>query len=298
MRRAILSVSDKTGLVDFARGLAARGFELVSTGGTANAFDGCRPRRHQRVGCDRLSRDDGRPRQDPAPENPWRASSRAARMPRPRRRPRARHRPRRRRLREPVSVCGDRREAGVPFDAWLIEQIDIGILVRAAAKNFRDVLVVVSPTDYPVVLDALDREGGPAVAFRFELARRAFAHTGGAPDTAIASTLGEVRVERDLPDPAFAAPTRRPLRRGATTESCGEPRPELAPDRLAIDARKLRDLRYGENPHQPAAWYAIGPTGGPRIRRRPPGERAVVHDSSSSTPRRASSSSSTSRRHA
>ena len=75
---------------------------------------------------------------------------------------------------------------GVGFDD-LIEQIDIGgpSLVRAAAKNFRDVLVVVSPDDYAAVLAELDREGGPALAFRFDLARRAFAHTG-AYDSAIA----------------------------------------------------------------------------------------------------------------
>ena len=67
--------------------------------------------------------------------------------------------------------------------------------MRAAAKNFRDVLVVVSPDDYATVLTELDRETGPALSFRFDLARRAFAHTG-AYDTAIAATLGEISVER------------------------------------------------------------------------------------------------------
>ena len=83
----------------------------------------------------------------------------------------------------------------VPF-AELIEQIDIGgpSLVRAAAKNFQDVLVVVDPNDYARLLDELDRESGPSTAFRFELARRAFAHTA-VYDSAIASTLGGVRVE-------------------------------------------------------------------------------------------------------
>jgi phosphoribosylaminoimidazolecarboxamide formyltransferase/IMP cyclohydrolase len=132
---------------------------------------------------------------------------------------------------------------GIHFDD-LIEQIDIGgpSLVRAAAKNFHDVLVVVSPSDYPLVLDALDQDEGPTAAFRFELARRAFVHTG-AYDTAIAATLGEVRVEG-----------------GAFTRN-----PEaavLAPNHLSIDGRKLRDLRYGENPHQPAAWYAVDPPAG------------------------------------
>src|SRR5262245_19107962 len=64
----------------------------------------------------------------------------------------------------------------LPFDA-LIEEIDIGgpSLVRAAAKNFRDVLVVVDPADYDRAIEALSRPDGPELSFRFELARRAFA---------------------------------------------------------------------------------------------------------------------------
>ncbi|HET9702477.1 MAG TPA: bifunctional phosphoribosylaminoimidazolecarboxamide formyltransferase/IMP cyclohydrolase, partial [Vicinamibacterales bacterium] len=89
----------------------------------------------------------------------------------------------------------------------------------------------------------LDQPDGPSTAFRFELARRAFEHTG-AYDTAIASTLGEVRVE------------------GGTFVRA-QPTPEgPKPDQLLIKARKLRDLRYGENPHQPAAWYALAPPAG------------------------------------
>ena len=125
-----------------------------------------------------------------------------------------------------------------PFDA-LIEEIDIGgpSLVRAAAKNFQDVLVVVSPADYRCVLEQLDREGGPSPEFRFDLARRAFAHTG-VYDTAIAATLADdPRVRRRL------LRARRPAR----------PRSGCA--RLL----KVRDLRYGENPHQRAAWYAEYP---------------------------------------
>ena len=73
----------------------------------------------------------------------------------------------------------------------LIEQIDIGgpSMVRAAAKNFRDVLVVVDPADYSQVLAALDAPGGASAAFRFDLARKAFGHTA-AYDAAIAGTLG------------------------------------------------------------------------------------------------------------
>jgi phosphoribosylaminoimidazolecarboxamide formyltransferase/IMP cyclohydrolase len=98
------------------------------------------------------------------------------------------------------------------------------------------------------VLSELDRQGGPTPSFRFDLARTAFAHTG-AYDTAIASTLAEVRIEND----DFVRTT------GVAA---------LAPSRLRIDAEKLRDLRYGENPHQPAAWYALEPVtalGAPNI---------------------------------
>jgi phosphoribosylaminoimidazolecarboxamide formyltransferase/IMP cyclohydrolase len=124
-----------------------------------------------------------------------------------------------------------------PFDA-LVEEIDIGgpSLVRAAAKNFHDVLVVVSPVDYRAVLEQIDRDGGPSIEFRFELARKAFAHTAGY-DNAIAETLA-----------------------GVTASEAGftrGPRPE-SPASFTVELRKVRDLRYGENPHQSGAWYADG----------------------------------------
>ena len=74
----------------------------------------------------------------------------------------------------------------------LVEEIDIGgpSMVRSAAKNFQDVLVVVDPADYPHVLAELERAGGPSSEFRFDLARKAFAHTA-AYDAAIAGTLAE-----------------------------------------------------------------------------------------------------------
>ena len=82
-----------------------------------------------------------------------------------------------------------------PFDA-LIEEIDIGgpSLVRAAAKNFRGVLVVVDPADYPRLLAAIDES--PSLAFRYELARKAIAHTA-AYDTAITATLATIEVAGD-----------------------------------------------------------------------------------------------------
>ena len=240
MRRAILSVSDKSGLIAFAQGLSARGFELVSTGGTARALaeaglrvtnvsdvtgfpemmDGrvktLHPKIHGGILARRAHAEDlqaaaahGIGLVDVVCVNLYPFVQTAARP-------------------------------DIAFEE-LIEQIDIGgpSLVRAAAKNFQDVLVVVSPNDYSGVLSELDREGGPAAAFRFDLARRAFAHTG-AYDTAIAGTLSEIRREDD-----------QFVRNAGVTP--------LAPARLTLDAQKLRDLRYGENPHQPAAWYALEP---------------------------------------
>jgi phosphoribosylaminoimidazolecarboxamide formyltransferase/IMP cyclohydrolase len=243
VRRALLSVSDKTGLVALGEGLSRLGAELVSTGGTARTLgeaglpvrgvseltgfpemlDGrvktLHPAIHGGILARRSRADDleaiagqGIGLVDLVVVNLYPFAAAAAR-------------------------------ASTTFDA-LVEEIDIGgpSLVRAAAKNFHDVLVVVSPADYPEVLAELDREGGPAPAFRFELARRAFAHTGSY-DVAIASTLGGVTV-RDETFVREAAPA------------------AVTPDRLVIDLPKLRDLRYGENPHQAAAWYALDPAAG------------------------------------
>jgi phosphoribosylaminoimidazolecarboxamide formyltransferase/IMP cyclohydrolase len=240
MRRAILSVSDKSGLIDFARALADRGFELVSTGGTSKALadaglpvvgvtevtgfpemmDGRVKTLHPKVHGGILARRSHAADLDAARQhgiglvdlvvvNLYPFAATAAR-------------------------------ADVGFED-LIEQIDIGGpgLIRAAAKNFADVLVVVSPADYPAVLAELDRAEGPGAAFRFGLARRAFAHTAEY-DTVIAATLADVSVEG----------THFTRRRTAMS---------LTPDRLVISAGKVRDLRYGENPHQGAAWYAIDP---------------------------------------
>ena len=227
-------MSDKSGLVELARGLAARGVELVSTGGTARALqqaglavvgisdvtgfpelmDGRVKTLHPKVHGGILAR---RSR----PDDLAAAAEHGITMI------------------DLVIVnlypfVKAAANPDTPFDA-LIEEIDIGgpSLVRAAAKNFQDVLVVVSPADYPAVLAQLDRERGPTREFRFELARKAFAHTGSY-DTAIASTLATVTAGPD----GFDRQTGAGL-----------------PPLITTTLHKVRELRYGENPHQRAALY-------------------------------------------
>ena len=96
--------------------------------------------------------------------------------------------------------------------------------------------MIVDPADYPHALAELERPGGPSPEFRFDLARKAFAHTA-AYDTAIAATLGEFS--------------------GCTTDSRARSSPQSRPHGSSLTLRKIKELRYGENPHQPAAWYAV-----------------------------------------
>jgi len=230
MPRALLSVSDKTRIVDLGRGLVARGFELVSTGGTARALtDAGLPVTavHDVTGFPEMM--DGRVKT----LHPALHGGILARRDRP----------------DDLAAL-ERHGIGLvdlivvnlypfakaaadpstPFDA-LVEEIDIGgpSLVRAAAKNFRGVLVVVDPADYERLLAALDAT--PTLEFRFELMQKAFAHTAQY-DSTIASTLA-----------AIDAAGGRFVRAADASRSV----------RLALT--KLRDLRYGENPHQAAALY-------------------------------------------
>jgi phosphoribosylaminoimidazolecarboxamide formyltransferase/IMP cyclohydrolase len=243
---ALISVSDKTGLAPFARGLADLGFHLLSTGGTAKALeaeglpvsqvsevtgfpemlDGRVKTLHPRVHGGILARRDkpdhlaslaehGIPLIDLVVVNLYPFAKAAA-------------------------------DPSTPVPG-LIEQIDIGGpgMVRAAAKNFRDVLVLVDPADYPRVLEAL-AAGTVPQAMRFELARKAFAHTG-AYDQMIASELAHVTMDET----------------GGARVPAGER--EAFPEAVTRSLSRIRTLRYGENPHQPAAWYADGPTGFGRV---------------------------------
>jgi phosphoribosylaminoimidazolecarboxamide formyltransferase/IMP cyclohydrolase len=230
--RAILSVSDKTGLVDFARSLSKRGVELVSTGGTARTLadaglpvknvsdvtgfpemmDGRVKTLHPRIHAGILAR---RHRPDDLEAIKAQGVELVDLV--------------------VVNLYPFEKAASnpeTPFDE-LVEQIDIGgpSLLRAAGKNFRDVLVVVDPADYPRVLDELARPGGPSLDFRFALMQKTFAHTAHF-DSLIAATLARIRCQ----DGTFVRETP----------------PDVSTHR--------RTLRYGENPHQRAVWvYGHGP---------------------------------------
>jgi phosphoribosylaminoimidazolecarboxamide formyltransferase/IMP cyclohydrolase len=223
--RALLSVSDKTGIVELARELAAAGIELVSTGGTATTL--------REAGLDVLDAAD-------VTGQPEVMGGRVKTM-----HPRIMGGMLARR-----DVDGDMDAlielGGAPID-WVIvnlypfrdtiarpgvtppeaiEQIDIGgpTLVRSAAKNHAHVVVAVDPTDYPRIARAAAGAEPLELEDRARLAAKAFRHTA-AYDAVIADYL---------------------------SAQAGETFPET----LTITLDKVQDLRYGENPHQPAAFYA------------------------------------------
>ena len=235
VRRALLSVSDKRGIEDFARGLAAAGVELLSTGGTCarlraagltvvevaehtglpEMMDGRVKTLHPRIHGGLLGREDG------CGGGPDAAVMAEHGIP-------------------PIDLVAVNL---YPFAETVadpacgledaVEQIDIGgpAMVRSGAKNHARVAVVTDPADYDRVLAALgERDGCTDPALRFELAAKAFAHTA-AYDGAIADWLGA---------------------RGAD----GGVRP--FPDRFRLAFGEGEPLRYGENPHQRAVFYRAG----------------------------------------
>ena len=228
--RAILSVSDKTGVVDLARALAERRVELVSTGGTAKAL--------KEAGLAVVSVSDvtGFPEMMDGRVKTLHPAVHAGILAR-------RHRPDDLAALDgqgirPVDIvvvnlypfARAAAQLETPFDD-LVEEIDIGgpSLVRAAAKNFRDVCVVVDPQDYSRLVQELDREGGASLEFRFELMRKAFQHTAHY-DGMIAATMMTVETTGGAM-----------IRRMALLKNHGE----------------RKTLRYGENPHQKAYWQTL-----------------------------------------
>ncbi|MDQ6748596.1 MAG: bifunctional phosphoribosylaminoimidazolecarboxamide formyltransferase/IMP cyclohydrolase [Candidatus Dormibacteraeota bacterium] len=229
--KAVLSVFDKTGLVEFARELVELGYELHSTGGTRKALA------EAGVPVSSVSDLTGFPEIMGGRVKTLHPGVHAG-------------------------ILADRAEPGhmaqlaeqgleaidlvavnlYPFEATIarpdvtlaeaIENIDIGgpTMIRAAAKNHRSVVVVVDPGDYAAVLEAL-RAGGLTAERRLGLARAAFAHTA-AYDAAITAYLTALQP------------------------------PEGWPRDFTLGGHKRQDLRYGENPHQAAAVYVSGGGGG------------------------------------
>jgi phosphoribosylaminoimidazolecarboxamide formyltransferase / IMP cyclohydrolase len=249
MPRALLSVSDKTGLIDFARSLVKLDWTILSTGGTARAL------REEGVAVTEVSEITDHPEIMGGRVKTLHPAIHAGLLGR---RDHAEDRLQMQKLGyEPIDLVAVNlypfRETvargGVTFEE-AVEQIDIGgpAMLRSAAKNHRDVWVVVDPEDYSRVASAL--EGREAAAeratLRRELAAKVFAHTS-AYDAAIADYLGD----------ADEAPS----------EAAGSAE-ELLPSRLELRLERVQVLRYGENPDQSAAFYreAAGGGGLPRMR--------------------------------
>jgi len=240
IQRALLSVTDKTGLVEFARVLAGFGVELISTGGTAKALreagltvkdisdltgfpemlDGRVKTLHPLVHGGLLYIRGNAEHEAAVARHGIAPIDMVV-----------------------VNLYAFEKTAAQPGVAFghLIENIDIGgpSMVRSAAKNFEDVAIVTRVADYPVLIEELKATGGSlGRATRWKLAKQAFATTS-AYDTAIANTL-----DRLVEAPAVEAP--------AKADS------KDLPSTVRINFPLAQSLRYGENPHQRAALYADG----------------------------------------
>jgi phosphoribosylaminoimidazolecarboxamide formyltransferase/IMP cyclohydrolase len=218
--RALVSVSDKSGVVDFARGLRELGIEIFSTGGTKKSLEAAGVKTHsisELTGFPEIL--DGRVKT----LHPAVHGGILARRDVPQHLSQLSH--------HHIEVIDmvvvnlypfveTVTKAGVSLDE-AIENIDIGgpSMIRSAAKNFPSVLVVVDPRDYDAILEKL-RRGNIDSGYRKRLAQKAFQHVA-LYDTAIAQYLNQ----------------------------------EVFPEEMTIALRKVSGLRYGENPHQKAAFY-------------------------------------------
>jgi phosphoribosylaminoimidazolecarboxamide formyltransferase / IMP cyclohydrolase len=243
VRRALLSVTDKSGLVDFAKQLAQHGIELISTGGTAKAL------RDAGLAVRDISELTGFPEMLDGRVKTLHPKVHGGIL----------------HIRENAQHVAAVKEHGIePIDmvvvnlyafektaaregakfAEVIENIDIGgpSMVRSAAKNFEDVAIVTAASDYTALAEELAaNKGALSRETRWKLARKAFAVTA-AYDTAIANTLESI----STPDPAeapvqFFKPDAAPF-----------------PEALRLNYPLAMSLRYGENPHQKAALYEDG----------------------------------------
>jgi phosphoribosylaminoimidazolecarboxamide formyltransferase/IMP cyclohydrolase len=228
IRRAVISVSDKSGVVPFAKALAQMGVEILSTGGTAKTL------RDQGVPVKDISEYTGFPEMLDGRVKTLHPKVHGGLLGQ-------------RSKKEHVQKM---KEHGIqpidlvavnlyPFEATVakenctledaIENIDIGgpTMIRAAAKNYPDVTVIVDPGDYGKVLSEIKEKGEVSVETNFGLAKKVYQHTARY-DGAISNYLGQVE---------------------------GGKRVEKFPETFSVQVRKVQELRYGENPHQKAAFY-------------------------------------------
>jgi phosphoribosylaminoimidazolecarboxamide formyltransferase / IMP cyclohydrolase len=226
--RALVSVSDKSGVVELCQALAALGVQILSTGGTAKLLE------KEGLRVTEVSAHTGFPEMLDGRVKTLHPKIHGGILAR-------------RDLREHLAQI---EKAGIapidlivvnlyPFEATIadpdctlenaVENIDIGgpTMLRAAAKNYAGVAVVVDPADYAGVLEEIRASGGVADATRFALAKKVFAHTA-AYDGAIANYLSSLDAGN---------------------------RPGPFPDTLNLQFIKRQEMRYGENPHQSAAFY-------------------------------------------
>src|SRR5512136_2775682 len=228
VRRAIVSVSDKTGVVPFAKGLAQMGVEILSTGGTAKTL------REQGVSVMDISEYTGFPEMLDGRVKTLHPKVHGGLLGQ-------------RSKKEHVQKMAEHGILPIdlvavnlyPFEATIakedcmledaIENIDIGgpTMIRSSAKNYPDVTVLVDPSDYPVVLCELKEKGEVSIATNFRLAKKVFQHTARY-DAAISNYLGTIEAGK---------------------------RTDKFPETFTFQVKKAQELRYGENPHQKAAFY-------------------------------------------
>jgi len=228
IRRAIISVSDKAGIVPFAKELARMGVEILSTGGTAKAL------REQGVPVKDISEYTGFPEMLDGRVKTLHPKVHGGLLGQ-------------RSKKEHVEKMNEHDILPIdlvavnlyPFEATVakenctledaIENIDIGgpTMIRAAAKNYPDVTVLVDPTDYEGVLTELKEKGEVSVGTNFRLAKKVYQHTARY-DGAISNYLGQIE---------------------------GQKKAHEFPETFTFQVKKVQELRYGENPHQKAAFY-------------------------------------------
>jgi phosphoribosylaminoimidazolecarboxamide formyltransferase/IMP cyclohydrolase len=254
IERALISVSDKTGIVDLARVLASFGVEIVSTGGTAKAL------RDAGIEVRDVSDVTGFPEMMDGRVKTLHPLIHGAFLA----------------LRDNEHHLASMREHGIkfidlvvvnlyPFEQTItkegvtvdeaVENIDIGgpAMIRSASKNWRDVAVVTDPAFYADVIDELNANNGSlSLRTREQLAAAAFMRTARYD----ATIAGFLEFHLSPQEPARDAPARE------SGSAALSDRPVSIPDHLELSLAKVTDLRYGENPHQHAALYASGEPSG------------------------------------